>query len=131
MKRLIFGTAILTELAFCLTGCAVEHTKDTTSEVKKALKAERAVLIDVREAEEWNQGHLEGVKNLPLSELKAGLTPEKLKVFFPTGKIAYLHCAAGRRSVKAADLLKAAGFETRPLQPGYEDLLKAGFSKAK
>ena len=38
-------------------------------------------------------------------------------------------CAMG--CLKAADLLQKAGFEVRALKPGYEELLKAGFPKAK
>ena len=39
------------------------------------------------------------------------------------GKIVYLHCAAGGRCLKAAELLKDAGYDIRPLKPGYEALL--------
>ncbi|MFO0936811.1 MAG: rhodanese-like domain-containing protein [Gemmataceae bacterium] len=112
-------------------GLAADHTKDTTEQVKKAVEEGKAVLIDVREADEWKEGHIIGAKHLALSDLKTGISKEKLKELLPEGKIVYLHCAAGGRCLKAADLLKTAGFETRPLKPGYQALLKAGFDKAK
>lgn len=108
---------------------ASDHTSDTLEAVKKGLADKKAVLIDVRELEEWNNGHLVDALLLPLSELKAGVPAEKLKKLLPTDKVIYLHCAAGGRCLKAADLLKAAGYETRPLRDGYKDLIKAGFLK--
>ena len=51
------------------------HTKDTLDMVKKALAENKAVLIDVREKSEWDQGHLQGAKLLPLSSLKDGALP--------------------------------------------------------
>lgn len=131
MDRMLFGAAVVAVAAMTLTAFAAEHTKDTPAEVKKAVADDKAVLIDVREADEWKDGHIQNAKHLSLSDLKAGIPAEKLKSLFPAGKIVYLHCAAGGRCLKAADLLKAAGYETRPLKPGYDDLLKAGFPKAK
>jgi len=99
--------------------------------VEKAVADGKAVLIDVCEANEWKEGHLKDAKHLAHSELKAGVPAEKLKALFPAGKIVYLHYAAGGRCLKAADLLKIAGYETRPLKQGYDELIKAGFPKAK
>ncbi len=128
MHRILFGAAVV---AVAASAMAADHTKDKLDDVKKAVADDKAILIDVREADEWKDGHLKGAKHLALSDLKAGVPSDKLKTLLPAGKIVYLHCAAGGRCLKAADLLKAAGFETRPLKPGYEDLVKAGFEKAK
>jgi len=57
---------------------AAHHTKDSPTEVKKALGDRKAVLIDVREADEWNDGHFKGAKHLALSDLTAGVPDEKL-----------------------------------------------------
>jgi rhodanese-related sulfurtransferase len=46
-------------------------------------------------------------------------------------KILYLHCRSGRRVLKAAELLKAMGYDARPLKWGYEALLDEGFTRAK
>jgi phage shock protein E len=54
-----------------------------------------------------------------------------MKALFSAKKIVYLHCAAGGRCLKVAELLRAAGYETRPLKPGYEALLQAGLPPAK
>jgi rhodanese-related sulfurtransferase len=131
MDRMLLGVAVVALAAVSLTAYAADHTKDKLDDVKKALADDKAVLIDVREADEWKDGHLKAAKHLALSELKAGVPADKLKSLMPAGKVVYLHCAAGGRCLKAADLLKAAGYETRPLKPGYDDLIKAGFPKAK
>jgi len=109
---------------------AADHTKDTPQDVKKAVADDKAVLLDVREKEEWDAGHLKDARLLPLSELESGIKPEDLAKKLPKGKVVYCHCAAGGRSLDAADDLKKLGYDVRPLKPGYKDLLKAGFEAA-
>jgi rhodanese-related sulfurtransferase len=106
---------------------AAEHTKDTPEAVKKAVADGKAVLLDVREKDEWDSGHIKGARLLPLSALKDGVKADDLAQTVPKGKVVYCHCAAGRRSLQAADLLKTFGYDVRPLKPGYRDLIKAGF----
>ncbi|HMP15893.1 MAG TPA: rhodanese-like domain-containing protein [Gemmatales bacterium] len=110
---------------------AADHTKDSPATVMKAVAEGKAVLLDVREAEEWKEGHLKVAGHLALSQLRAGAAAEKLKAVVPPGKVVYLHCAAGSRSLTAAKLLMSSGYDIRPLKPGYNDLLKAGFEKAR
>ena len=107
---------------------AAEHTKDTLEVVKQATEDKTAVLVDVREADEWKAGHVQGATFLPLSELKEA-NAEAVAKKLPKDKIIYTHCRAGRRSVAAAELLEKLGYDVRPLKPGFEDLLKAGFEK--
>jgi len=107
-----------------------QHTKDTLDMVKKALAEKKAVLIDVREKSEWDDGHIKDAKLLPLSLLKDGAVPKGLDALLPKDKIAYLHCAAGRRCLTAADALRKAGYEVRALKDGYKNLLTNGFQKA-
>ena len=116
-----------------LTGaaCAAEHTPDNLETVKKNLKAGKAVLVDVREADEWNDGHLKDAKHLALSDLKKGVPAERLKKALPAGRIVYLHCASGKRVFPAADILKKHGYDVRPLKDGFDSLLKNGFEPAK
>ena len=109
---------------------AADHTRDTLREVKRAIDDDKAILLDVREREEWDVGHLKGARLLPLSDLEAGIKPAELAKKLPKGKLIYCHCAAGGRSLDAADLLKKLGYDVRALKPGYKDLLKAGFEKA-
>ncbi len=124
------GVALVALVAGLALARAADHTKDTPEEVKKALKDGKAVLLDVREKDEWDDGHLKDATLLPLSALKAGAKAEDVAKVAPTGKIVYCHCGSGVRCLKAADELKKLGYDVRPLKPGYKDLLKAGFEPA-
>ncbi|MFA5593363.1 MAG: HesA/MoeB/ThiF family protein [Micavibrio sp.] len=74
------------------------------------------VLIDVREDEEWRQGHIEGAVSWPLSKLMAGQMPSAQK-----DSTIILHCQKGMRSLQAASLLQARGFmDVASLAGGYE-----------
>jgi rhodanese-related sulfurtransferase len=121
--------------AMTLATCALsqaaraDHTKDSTDTVKKAVADGKAVLLDVREKAEWDEGHLEVAKLLPLSVLTKAKAEDVAKVA-PKEKIVYLHCRSGARCLKAAEALKKLGYDARPLKPGYQDLLDAGFAPA-
>ena len=128
VKRLSMGLVVL--LAAVGRCAAAEHTTDSLETVKKRVAEEKAVLVDVREEAEWKQGHIAGAKLLPLSKLEDATDANELKRQLPKDKILYVHCRSGVRSLKAAEILKRHGIETRPLKPGYGDLLKAGFKKA-
>lgn len=130
MKNLLaFGTAILSLAVILAPARAGDFTKDTPQAVKKAVADGKAVLLDVREQREWDAGHLKAAKLLPLSGLDE-IKPEKLARKVPKGKIVYCHCAAGGRALMAAEVFEKFGYDVRPLEPGYKDLLKAGFEPA-
>jgi phage shock protein E len=118
-------------LALCGTVGAADPTTDTLDTVKKNLADGKAVLVDVRELAEWKAGHLKGAKHLPLSDLKAGVDAEKLKKLLPEKGAIYLHCAAGKRCLAAADILKKQGYDVRPLKDGFGALAKNGFPEEK
>lgn len=76
----------------------------------------KAQLIDVREPNEFDAGHILGARNIPLSQLKMRLTEIR------PDKPVYLYCQNTTRSGRAAQLLR---------RKGYKDLyqLKGGFKK--
>lgn len=108
---------------------AADHTKELLSTVKQNIIEKKAVLVDVREEREWNTGHVEGATFLPLSSLRDGVTDDELNGL-PKDKVIYLHCHSGQRCLTAGKILSEHGFDVRPLKPGYEDLVSAGFPKA-
>ncbi len=128
-----FLLASITALLCTVTRAAepIEHTKVPLETVKKEVQEKKAVLVDVREKREWDRGHIEGAVLLPLSDLQEGVDPKRLARLLPKDKIIYAHCARGGRCLRAADLLQKNGYQIRPLKPGYNDLLQAGFEKAK
>lgn len=127
----LLGLLGLLALTRTVTAQSSEHTKDSLEAVKKAIGEGKAVLLDVREKNEWDAGHLQNAKLLPLSVLIKGVTEQDLVTLIPKDKLIYCHCARGGRALLAADELKKLGVEVRPLKQGYEELLKAGFAPAK
>lgn len=113
------------------TESTVKHTADTTDTVKQMLADRKAVLLDVREPAEWKEGHLKDAKSLPLSEIKEAKDLKVLLKDVPKGSVVYLHCGAGLRCLKAAEMLKDTGYDLRPLKQGFDELTKAGFPEAK
>jgi rhodanese-related sulfurtransferase len=73
------------------------HRELTAVDLKALLDAGKAVIIDVREADEFAAGHIAGALNLPLSRFD----PSKLPA--ANGKLLVLNCAGGRRSAAALD----------------------------
>ncbi len=125
----------LAALLALVTAQEIDHTKDSIDTVKATLAKKEAVLLDVREKGEWEQGHLEGALLLPLSWLKAEAKGEQFNEHVgekvPAKKILYLHCRSGGRVIPAAGLLKKAGYDVRPLKWGFDELREAGFPTAK
>jgi len=77
-----------------------------TGEVTPAeLAAMREVeLIDVREPYEWNQGHLEGARLIPMGQLERNLDS------IPKDRDVVLYCRSGARSGHALAMMRARGF---------------------
>ena len=67
-----------------------------------------AVLVDVREPQEWRAGHARGARHIPLAQLPGRLAE------LPREAPVYLICASGNRSRKAAAFLQKNGFD-RPV----------------
>ena len=109
---------------------AQEHTKDTLATVKENVTAKKAVLVDVREKQEWDSGHIAGAALVPLSDLKVASGLQAALKRLPKDRIVYTYCAVGVRSLKAAEILKKQGYDVRALKAGYVELLKAGFPNA-
>ena len=95
-------------------------TREVTIEQLKQARAEGALIIDVREPDEYAQGHVAGALSLPLSELPAR-TQE-----VPKDPVVYLVCQGGGRSGQAAELLSEAGHDVRPVAGGTKAWIESG-----
>jgi phage shock protein E len=124
IRALIVAGGMLTA---SVVGFSAEHTKDALSTVKENMATKKAVLVDVRDQDEWDRGHIVGASLSPLSKLRDAKGLEEALKQLPKDRILYTHCAIGVRSVHAAEILKKHGYDVRPLKPGYLDLVKAGF----
>lgn len=86
----------------------------------KQLLPESAILVDVRDPDEFEEGHIAGAINLPLNELRERLGE------LPRDRELWLYCRVGQRGYYAARLLMQHGFQVKNLPGGYltYDLIK-------
>jgi rhodanese-related sulfurtransferase len=99
------------------------------SEVTTALAPERvaelleqgeADVIDVRDDEEWDAGHIAGARHVELADLTAaaeGIDRERTVVF---------NCRTGDRSGMAADAFREAGYDAYNMDGGIVAWAEAG-----
>jgi hydroxyacylglutathione hydrolase len=80
-------------------------------------------LLDVREDDEWEEGHVEGSLHVPYHDLRDGV-PAALRA---NGKPLAVICSAGNRSSIAASLLQRAGLDVAHVADGgVEDVEAEG-----
>ncbi len=72
-------------------------------ELKRGLADGSILLVDVREPNEWDAGHIAGATLHPMS----GFDPDELPR--GDGKRVVLHCRSGNRSAKAIAIAQAHG----------------------
>jgi phage shock protein E len=108
-----------------------DHTTDSLDTVKERLTSKEAMLIDVRELTEWNEGHLEDARLVPLSEMRDPQKRINATKDLSKEEIIYCHCRSGKRVFIATHYLSREGYDIRPLKAGYKDLLSEGFEEAK
>ena len=83
---------------------ALFQTKDINAWLREMKSVPGAVLLDVREPDEYRQARIPGSINLPLSEIGKAAGQ-----FDPDTPI-FVHCLSGGRSMQAARALQTAGF---------------------
>ena len=109
---------------------AADYTKDGVEVIKAKVQKGEVVLIDVREKNEWDEGHVLGAKLLSLSTLSKGATKEEIESVVGKDKVVYLHCKAGVRCMKAAQILEKQGFKVQAIDHPVGELIKS-LGKAK
>lgn len=62
-------------------------------------------ILDVRQADEFHSGHIEGAVLIPLGEL-----PDRIHELDPKQEIV-INCRSGARSARACQILEANGFQ--------------------
>jgi len=78
----------------------------------KQRMAEGAVLIDVREPDEWRGGHAPGARHVPLGQLARHLPT------LPREKDILFICRSGNRSGRATEMARAAGLSATNVSGG-------------
>src|SRR5690625_5091928 len=79
-----------------------------------------SLVLDVRSADEYAQGHLDGALNVPHTELRERLAEVREAA---QGRPVSVHCASGVRSYLATRILRGEGIDARNLSGGWLTLL--------
>ena len=81
---------------------------------------EDAVVLDVREDDEWVHGHIEGATHIPMGDVPSRLDD------LPEGDPLYVTCRGGGRSARVAAWLNQNGFDAVNVGGGMGDWEAAG-----
>lgn len=89
-------------------GVVIENSlpKEISVEQASQKREEGAFVLDVREPEEWEAGHIDNATLIPLGELQSRLAE------IPKDREVVVVCRSGNRSATARDLLLDAGFSS-------------------
>jgi molybdopterin/thiamine biosynthesis adenylyltransferase/rhodanese-related sulfurtransferase len=94
------------------------------SRARELVDTRTAVVVDVREQDEWDEGHIPGAVHIPRGYLESrieGAAPDL------SGQV-LLYCSAGNRSAFAAKTLEEMGYEdVVSLAGGFTDWKRNGF----
>jgi sulfur-carrier protein adenylyltransferase/sulfurtransferase len=85
---------------------------------------DRPLVVDVRERDEWDEGHLPGAVHVPRGSLESRIE----QIASDRSRPILLYCAAGNRSAFAARSLGELGYEAvSSLAGGFTDWKRNGF----
>lgn len=102
MKHILLILSLLATTAFCAD--PVKHVK--AAEAAKIIAEGKVVIVDVRTADEFKDGHIKGAKNIDISSDEFEAQIAKLDKNQPT----LVHCQAGGRSTRALKTFQKLGF---------------------
>ncbi|RKZ80426.1 MAG: rhodanese-like domain-containing protein [Gammaproteobacteria bacterium] len=109
-KRILIKTlfpVIFTLLSACSVSDGALLDSVSATEAATMVQTEAAIIIDVREQNEWDDQHIPGAIHIPLGEVKSRLS----EIGQYKDKPIVMQCRSGKRSAVAANILKDAGFE--------------------
>jgi rhodanese-related sulfurtransferase len=81
---------------------APQHKEVTAQQLQGLLQAGEVLVVDVREVNEFVEGHIPGAVNMPLSTFQPSQLPDA------GGKTLVLNCLGGKRSGMALDKCRTA-----------------------
>lgn len=111
---------------FLFTACGAGEPRLAPAEAVQRVAAGTAVLVDVREPDEWAQtGIVAGATPLALSDLRGERQAWKPFLAANKDRELILYCRSGNRSGQAASILAAEGFRVANAG-GLRDWIAAG-----
>ena len=133
MKKITYLSSALFVLALLLASCqfSVNKTVAGKGSIKsvdvedfaRVVSGGGVQLVDVRTADEHNQGAILGSLNIDVNSEDFGSSSDSL---LDKEKPVAIYCRSGRRSKKAAEVLSMMGFDVVELDKGYNGWVEAG-----
>jgi rhodanese-related sulfurtransferase len=98
-----------------LAGMLAENVLNGDMPLADWLELDRndGLLVDVREADEFAEGHIPNAINLPLSEMRDRYAE------LPANREMWIYCRVGQRGYFATRFLAQHGYRSRNLPGGY------------
>ncbi len=109
----------------------IVYTDESLAEIKDKVENKTAILLDVRELSEWNDGHIKQAVLVPTSTLKSEDDRAEAVKSLDKSLPIYCHCKAGGRAMVCGQWLKDLGYDIRPLRQSYKSIVQAGFVEVK
>ncbi|HEX6245059.1 MAG TPA: rhodanese-like domain-containing protein [Polyangiales bacterium] len=107
----------------CASGTSSKPEQAAPSEVRaSSALAGAALVLDVRNQDEYDRGHLEGAHLIPIAALESRLAEVADALDGDKSKKIVTYCASGRRSEKAKQLLEQHGYTNVVNGGGYAEL---------
>lgn len=109
-----------------IVGCSAQSegfSSLSVDDYEKAIADSGVVRLDVRTAEEYAEGHIEGTLNIDV--LKPDFE-QKATTLLPAGRTIAVNCRSGKRSKNAARILVAHGYTVIELDKGYNAWIDTG-----
>jgi len=111
MKQIL---SVLLALLLLLTGCGgggqkqeASYRQITQEEAKEMMDTQEVILLDVREQDEYDGGHIPGAVLLPVGSI----TSDTAAAVIPkTDSVVLVYCRSGNRSKTAAQALAELGY---------------------
>lgn len=130
MKQLFFLTLLSLTLACNPTeaqnqGQQTETTQQaetdyrvlSVADYKKEMQDDNVLIVDVRTPQEYGSGHIEGAINVNVLDSNF---PTEVKAKVDAGKQVMIYCRSGKRSARAANIMKDLGYPViYDLKGGY------------
>ncbi|MDD5586663.1 MAG: rhodanese-like domain-containing protein [Alphaproteobacteria bacterium] len=135
LRSLILGVSLVTGLPFA----ALQHASANEAAAQVGApsisprdlqslvtKKDSFLLYDVRQPEEYNEGHIKNAVLMPLSDV-----PNRYKEL-PKDKKIVVYCRSGRRSAEAVSFLREKGYtNVINLSGGYQEWAEIQKAEAK
>jgi rhodanese-related sulfurtransferase len=125
-SKILWGLAVVLGLALVVPQLQASQGVDVKA--AKGLSDQGALLLDVREPDEYASVHAVNAKLIPLGEVGARLKEIEAYKDKPVAVI----CRSGRRSAQAVSLLKESGFtQVVNVEGGTQAWVQAGLEVIK